>query len=98
MTTQTQEGKLLQVYLMASYAYYVRNTNIILDTTYDHIAKTLEARWDCFDHPHKYLVDRDDLSATTLYKLSKASDYPLIVAHAAEKWIEAVETGKRVVK
>lgn len=82
-------GKLLQKYLMASYAYYVRNTNVMPDEEYDKIAKLLLKYYDEFEHQHKHLVSKDDLGATTLYAL-KASDYPLMVVHAAEMWIDAI--------
>ena len=79
---------------MASYIYYVLDESVLLDTTYDKLAKALDAHWDEFDHPHKHLVDRADLSATTLFKL-KPDDYPMMVRRAAEIWLREVRACRR---
>lgn len=79
-------GKLLQKYLMASYAYYVLDVSVMPDEEYDKIAKLLLKYWKEFDHQHKRLISEADLEATTLYAL-RDSDYPLMVKGAAMLWI-----------
>ena len=71
---------------MCSYAYYTRYTSLIEDTEYDQIAKRLYDEWDDFEHQHKYLVDKGDLKAGTLYKL-KQDDYPMMIRQASEMWM-----------
>jgi len=79
-------GKILQRWLMASYAYYCRDESLMSDTQYDADAKLLQKYWDQFDHQHKHLVTFEDLEAGSLFKL-RQSDYPLMVINAAEYWI-----------
>jgi len=84
-------GKLLQRYLMASYAYYILNMSLMGDDEYDQIAKLLFKYYDEFEHQHKYLVTKDDLSATTLYAL-RTNDYPLMVRGGVEHWLKVLAT------
>lgn len=74
-------GRLFQVFLVTSYAYYVRYVSLLKDEQYDKIAATLLKHWDEFEHPHKHLVSKDDLRAGTLYA---TKNYPPIVKHCAE--------------
>ncbi len=75
-------GLMLQRYLVGSYAYYILNETIMPDTEYDMLAKDLLKDWDTFTHRHKYLVNKEDLEAGTLYQL-KEKDYPRIVKGCA---------------
>lgn len=84
-------GKLLQKYLMASYAYYVKHESPMPDGEYDKLAKLLLKYWDDFDHPHKYLICKGDLEAGTLYSL-RSTDYPNIVKCAAELWLQELRS------
>lgn len=61
--------------LMASYLYYHENESIISDEYYDALSKELLLKWDQVEHPHKHLIEVDDLMAGSLYKL-KELDYP----------------------
>jgi NAD-dependent DNA ligase len=80
---QRQLQKMLQTYLMTGYLYYIMNKSAISDSEFDQIAKILLAHWDEFDHPHKYLLDKEDLAATTLYRV-REDQYPLVIKHAAD--------------
>lgn len=86
-------GKILQMYLMCSYLYYIRNKSIISDETYDQMAKTLLKHWDRFEHQHKHLVSKEDLEAGTLYHL-KDSDYPGMVVGGALLRLDEYERNK----
>lgn len=79
-------GQNLQLFLMCSYAYYIRYDSLIEDSEYDSITRHLHDHWDEFDHQHKHLVDKGDLKAGTLYKMS-AEDYPMMVRQATEIWM-----------
>ena len=79
-------GKILQRWLMASYAYYIEDVSLLADTQYDADAKLLLKYWDDFEHVHKHLVTRGDLEAGTLFRLSM-KDYPLPVVGGAKHWI-----------
>ncbi len=61
-------------YLMSSYLYYEKDTNILPDEDYDWICKELDSRWDTIKHLHKHLVDRNMLSAGTGYSLRHYPD------------------------
>jgi hypothetical protein len=78
-------GNKLHHYLMSSYLYYICNQSYLIDNEYDQLAKDLLMGWDAFEHPHKYLVTKEDLEAGTLYRLNE-SDYPNIVKSAAAQF------------
>ena len=88
-------GKLIQKYLMASYAYYILHESVMPDEEYDKLATVLLKYWDQFDHQHKHLISKDDLEAGTLYSLRR-HDYPLMVKNATELWLQELRpSGKR---
>jgi NAD-dependent DNA ligase len=87
-------GKVLQMYLMCSYLYYIRNKSVIPDEQYDKMAKNLLKYWDTFEHQHKYLVTPDDLRAGTLYHL-KHDDYPKVVIGGALLLLDKYESEQR---
>ncbi len=65
-------------YLIGSYAYYVLDTPVLTDATFDEICRMLDDEWDDVDHMHKPWISRGDLSAgtrmSTLYpSMAKAS-------------------------
>lgn len=82
-------SRALQVFLMTSYAYYIKYTSLIDDSEFDKIANYLlnHINDDNFQHQHKYLVTEEMLKAGTAYNLSE-NDYPLMIKHAAAMWIE----------
>jgi NAD-dependent DNA ligase len=69
---------------MASYAYYILDKSIMPDSEYDSIAKTLLEHWDSFEHPHKYLLTKDDLRAGTAFAIK---EYPNRVKYAVEQFL-----------
>lgn len=80
---------LVSLYLIASYAYYHLDETIMADSHYDAMCVRLDAEWDAIQHPHKGLIDRDGLGATTGYAIPKDS-YPLIVQHIAVRMARAM--------
>jgi len=83
-------GQVLQRFLMCSYMYYIKSKAVLPDEEYDQMAKRLLKEWDTFEHPHKYLVTKEDLEAGTLYAL-KESDYPQIVMGGAYLMLDDYE-------
>jgi len=71
-------------YLMAAYAYYVRDENIITDSTFDNLAIHMANNWDIIEHRHKYMITLEDLAAGTLLR----RDFPGPVIGAAETLIK----------
>lgn len=63
------------LYLIAAYAYYVKDDPIISDSLYDSMANTFLSFYDQIEHRHKHLVDKDSLSAGTCL----IKEYPSIV-------------------
>jgi len=66
-------------YLTTSYLYYKHHVSYVPDTLYDSWCAYLAYNWDVFEHQHKHLVTKDDLTAGTGY----AIQYPQQVQHAA---------------
>lgn len=79
-------GLALQHYLMASYAYYILDKNLMEDEAYDALAKLLLEHWDEFEHQHKYLLTKEDLKAGTAFAISE-DKYPNIVIGATKRLI-----------
>jgi hypothetical protein len=73
-------GLVLQWYLMCSYLYYQLNRSVVPDVLFDFWSELLLYEWDDFEHPHKHLVNMDDLEAGT----GHAIKYPRMVIGAAE--------------
>ncbi|MBE0438244.1 MAG: hypothetical protein IBX57_00560 [Gammaproteobacteria bacterium] len=71
-------------FLMCSFLYYfMHEVTPWSDTQYDLAAKRLLEEWDTFDHPHKYLTDKESLSAGTGYSIRY---YPTIVKISSVQW------------
>jgi len=70
---------LVPYYLMYSYLYYEKNETIVSDDVYDKLCKKLYDEWDNVKHFHKYLIDKETLTAGTGFSLK----YPLRVQEAA---------------
>ena len=67
-------------YMVASFLYYQMNRSVISDHDFDRLCREIDAGWDDFEHEHKHLVDRGQLSATTGFAIKY---YPLRVRSAA---------------
>jgi hypothetical protein len=48
-------------YLMAAYAYYIKDAPIVSDDFFDRLAVRLRNSWETIEHPHKHLITEDDL-------------------------------------
>lgn len=66
---------IVPLYLVAAYAYYIKDDPLISDAVYDLMATTFLEYYDVIEHRHKYLVDKDALAAGTCL----IKEYPLIV-------------------
>ena len=67
------------LYLMMSYAYYEEDKPIASDSTFDKVSKLMLENWKKIKHPHKKLINLDNLKAGTY--LGK---YPTIVKDTLE--------------
>ena len=70
-------NSVLSWWLMASYAYYELLSPIMLDEEFDEMTQILKDKWDEIDHPHKSLITKSHLDATTGYDIK----YPNIVKY-----------------
>jgi len=75
-------NRLVPYYLMSCYLYYELDLNVIEDYEFENICKKLLLKYDLIKHYHKYLLDKDALSASTGYGIK----YPTIVISAAKLW------------
>lgn len=64
--------------LAASYLYYCRSDcqPILSDDVFDKMCKFLYNKWDKLDHKYKYLINKEDLQAGSLFAI-KEWEYPL---------------------
>jgi NAD-dependent DNA ligase len=86
-------NQLVPYYMMTSYLYYVADPTIespMTDLEYDALCKRLLENWNVIEHPHKYLINYDSLTAGTGFYL-KLKDYPRMVVGAALQWAEENE-------
>ena len=67
------------LYLMMSYAFYEEDKPIASDSTFDKVSKLMLENWKKIKHPHKKLINLDNLKAGTY--LGK---YPTIVKDTLE--------------
>ena len=88
-------GRVLSWYLMCSYLYYCLDFSAVSDDVYDAMAKKLLSVWDDIDHPHKYLISKEDLAAGTLYGVSSLK-YPLMIKNAAERVRDAKISSSKI--
>ena len=77
--------KLVNVYLMASYAYYHLHESPMTDEEFDLLCYLLIERYDQITHQHKHLLDMEALKAGTGFHIS---EYPMMVKHAASMWLQ----------
>lgn len=84
---QTMSIELLFIrYLMASYLYYVLNTESPwTDTQYDLACKRLVLEWDTLVSPFKNITDLDSLRSGTGYAIK---NYPNVVQTSALIWVQ----------
>lgn len=68
-------------FLVHSFLYYVMDSAVIQDATFDVIVKTLGEKWDTVEHPHKHLIDPSLLKSGFYLK------YPSIVEGAAHSFL-----------
>jgi len=52
-------------YIMAAYAYYVEDSPILSDRTFDNMSKKILEKWDEIEHIHKKYLNKDMLGAGT---------------------------------
>ena len=84
-------NKMVSVYLMASYLYYILNESPMRDYEYDLLCQQLLNHYNDINHMHKHLLDVDSLKAGTAFHL-KESDYPNMVKGAAKMWLSDVHS------
>lgn len=66
-------------YIMAAYAYYVDDSPIMDDNTFDRLTTKLLKNWDDVEHIHKEFLSKDMLEAGTYL-----GDYPSQVKGAVD--------------
>jgi hypothetical protein len=88
---QMSLGELIPNYLMASYVYEHDSETYMEDEAYDRLCQRLNTHFDEVQHPHKHLVDRQALSATTGYYI-RSSDYPKIVIYTGRQLVAAAKS------
>lgn len=75
--------------LMASFMYYIRDTSMLNDTTFDNACKWLSKNYDNVEHRYKHLIDKEGLESGSLFNLG-SHDYPLPLIRIAENIMEGV--------
>jgi hypothetical protein len=71
-------NKLISWFMIASYAYYHLDTQVMSDYDFDFLAIRIKNSWESIDHPHKSLIKKTNLDSSTGYDIN----YPTIVKGA----------------
>ena len=83
---ETNPNMLIPYYLMFSYLYYEKNINLIEDTEFDQLCKTLLEKLDGLTHMHKQLVKKESLTAGTGYDIVYTNMIKGSAMLLSEKW------------
>ncbi len=73
-------------FLMASYVYYLKYSQIMPDYTFDKMCRWMLNNWESIKHPYKSLIDEEDLSCGSGYGI-REDQYPKELKERAEKLI-----------
>lgn len=76
-------NQLVSWFLMGCYAYYTLSSPIMTDTDFDHMVEKLKEQWDNADHPHKELISKTHLDATTGYDIK----FPNITKYSTQDYV-----------
>ena len=79
-------------YMMSSYLYYEQDKHVLSDGMFDDICKKILSKWDDITHPHKELIDKEQLEAGPGYYIK----YTNMIKGAAESWFTESEKLKRM--
>tara|TARA_Y100001973_G_C4915260_1_gene193821 strand:- start:104 stop:394 length:291 start_codon:yes stop_codon:yes gene_type:complete len=77
-------GQLVSWFMMASYAYYQLDVNLMSDYDFDFLVERLRNEWDNVNHPHKDLIKKTNLDAGSGYDI----DFPTIVRGAVADYLQ----------
>lgn len=87
-------GHLVHHYLLAAYCYYWLNESPLTDHAFDLLCLRLHEVYDTFEHPHKYLVNKEHLEAGTC--LLAIDQYPTIVTSGIGVYLASIEDGSLI--
>ena len=79
-------NKLISWFMIASYAYYHLDLNVMSDYDFDYLVKRIIENWENIDHPHKKLIEKSNLDAGSGYDI----DFPLMVRGATVDYLSRV--------
>jgi hypothetical protein len=71
--------ELVSWFLISSYSYYKLGKPIMTDSMFDDLVERLKIVYGKSNHPHKNLITKEHLAATTGYDI----EYPTIVKQCA---------------
>lgn len=78
--------------LLASFAYYHRDENILSDSLFDYLCSTALIDWDKITHRFKHLITKEDMKAGSCYSI-KQEDYPYGIIRCLDQ--QMIELNKR---
>lgn len=76
-------------FVMASYAYYIKDSSLISDALYDEISLMLFFDIDKMESPFKRLINKESLLTGSLFNLT-AADYPRGLVRYTEKLLSSL--------
>jgi len=82
-------------WLMASYAYYCRDTPILTDGCFDWLGKYISANWKKLKHRHKHLIKPEESGKIVTGSHIGEDDYPGMTKGAAERLILTLPRRKK---
>ena len=78
-------NQLVSWFMIASYAYYHLDTQVMSDYDFDLLVRRIKHNWDDIDHPHKPLIKETNLDSGTGYDI----EFPSIVKGATVDYIKS---------
>ena len=77
-------NQLVSWFMIASYAYYHLDTQVMSDYDFDLLVRRIKYNWDNIDHPHRSLIKKTNLDSGTGYDI----EFPSIVKGATIDYIK----------
>ena len=77
-------NKLVSWFMIASYAYYRLDTNVMSDYDFDFLVRRIKDNWCDIDHPHKKLITPTNLDSGSGYDIQ----FPTMVKGATVDYLQ----------
>ena len=77
-------NQLISWFMIASYAYYRLDLNVMSDYDFDFLVERIKSNWENIDHPHKNLIEKTNLDVSSGYDIK----FPKMVVGATMDYLK----------